>query len=220
MDSSGKRGHRGAQPGSSEPPGSSFPKERHRCWDGKNCKWWLHGFFPEAETSQAETSLGPPEMFPLYAETGLVVTEGVLCSLEPIISGPCLHSTSTPCSASSFSCPGWDSRHSKHPVLPSSLLSVKDLMLSEAQTQELLNSSENLLPLLPPFCRQILQPPVSENDSGDSLAPRPVLGMVFVMTGDGLPTCFPGKTLTDLVCVCEMMVRGHRWCLCSWKKES
>ena len=219
MDSTGKRGHCGAQPGSSEPPCSSFPKERHRCWDGKDWKWWLHGFLPEAETSQAKASLGPPEMFPFYAETGLVVIEGGFCNLEPIVSMPCPHSTSTSCSASSFSCPGWDCRHSKHPVLPSSLLSVKDLMLSEAQTQERLNSSKNLLPLLLPFCRQILQPPVSENDSGDSV-PRPVLGVVFVTSGDGLPTCFPGRTLTELVCVYEVMVWGHRWCLCSWKKES
>ena len=64
-------------------------------------------------------------------------------------------------------------------------------MLSEAKTQELLKSSKNLLPLLAAFLRQILQPPVSENDSCDSLAPRHVLGVVFVMSDDGLSTCFP-----------------------------
>ena len=101
MDSSGKRG------AVEDSPGAQSRGAAHSLGAGTGAEGCMDS--PAAETLQAETFLGPPEMSLVYAATGPVVTEGVFCHLGPIVSVPCPHSpsaASTSYSASSSSCPG------------------------------------------------------------------------------------------------------------------
>lgn len=148
--------------------------------------------------------------------------EGTFCNLEliilsalpppphPKIPTPLQHFfLSTPC-------PGPEPRHPAcHLIFPV----TQALVLSEA-TWKVSRSSKSLPLLLQPICLRTLQLRASEDGTGDSLAARHVLGVVFITSSDGSSVCSPRRTLPDLVCICEMAVWGHRCCLWSWKKES
>lgn len=71
------------------------------------------GFMDSSPEQKCHASLKPRPflvpMFLFYSETRLVMTEGVFCNLELIISASSPHSTTTTsisCSAFSSSCPG------------------------------------------------------------------------------------------------------------------